>query len=126
MRNGWLAAGALAGATAVVLGAFGAHALRERLDARQLEWWQTAVLYHALHALAWVAWALWREARTRAGARPGAWVGACFAIGLALFSGTLYAMALGAPHWLGAITPFGGTALIVAWLGLAAQAWRSR
>jgi len=117
--NGWVAVGAIFGGLSVVLGAFGAHALDDRLDAEQLEWWRTAVLYHALHALALVTWATFREHRTR-GPAPG-W---CFAAGTSIFAGTLYGLALGGPRWLGAVTPIGGVLLIAGWSLFALQALR--
>lgn len=119
--NRWIAIGALSGALAVVLGAFGAHALKERLTAEELAVWNTAVHYHALHALALVAFGACVE-RLRASALAG-W---CFAVGTLLFSGSLYALALGAPKFTGAITPFGGVAFIAGWLALAWSAWRAR
>jgi uncharacterized membrane protein YgdD (TMEM256/DUF423 family) len=103
---------ALAGASAVLLGAFGAHALRGVLDPQARELWQTAVNYHVWHALALaLAVGLGRG-------RSGRVSMAGFAIGIVLFSGSLYAMALGAPHWVGIITPFGGVAFIVGWIAL--------
>lgn len=116
----WISIGALMGAITVVLGAFGAHALKTRLDAEQLAWWHTAVQYHGAHALAIVMFGLFAE-RTKVGALAG-W---CFVLGIVLFCGTLYAMALGAPRWFGAITPIGGAAFIVAWLVFAFTAWRA-
>jgi len=115
----WTTTGALFGALAVALGAFGAHALKDSLSPEQLGWWETGVQYHALHALALVFFGLSVER-----GRSGGISGALFAVGIVLFSGTLYAMALGAPRWFGAITPLGGTAFIVAWLLFAVRAWR--
>ncbi len=109
-----VAVGACLAAVAVGLGAFGAHALKSRLDAEALGWWQTAVTYLLPHAVAVVALGL--AARPRL-AMP-AWL---LAGGAALFAATLFAMALGAPRWLGAVTPLGGTAMIAGWLLLA---WR--
>jgi uncharacterized membrane protein YgdD (TMEM256/DUF423 family) len=102
----------LAGASAVLLGAFGAHALRGVLDAQQRELWRTAVDYHAWHALALVLTAGLAHGR----ARPVALV--AFALGIVLFSGSLYALAVGAPRWTGIITPFGGIAFVVGWIAL--------
>jgi uncharacterized membrane protein YgdD (TMEM256/DUF423 family) len=102
----------LAGASAVLLGAFGAHALRGVLDAQQHELWRTAVDYHAWHALALVLTA----GLARGRARPVALVS--FALGIVLFSGSLYALALGAPRWTGIVTPFGGIAFVVGWIAL--------
>ncbi len=100
----------VAGATAVLLGAFGAHALRNVLDVKGLEIWHTAVTYHAWHALALaLAVALGGGQRRRVAV-------AAFVVGIALFSGSLYALALGAPRWTGIITPFGGLAFITGWI----------
>lgn len=102
----------LAGASGVLLGAFGAHALRGTLDAAHLEIWHTAVQYHLWHALA-LALAV-HLGRGRAGRIAVAALG----IGIVLFSGSLYALALGAPRWCGAITPFGGLGFVVGWVAL--------
>lgn len=113
--------GSLAGATAVALGAFGAHALRASLDERALAIWRTAVDYQFWHALALLlVGVLARESR----ARSLRVAGAAFAIGLPLFCASLYALALGAPGVVGAITPMGGVAFIAGWLALAWYAWR--
>jgi uncharacterized membrane protein YgdD (TMEM256/DUF423 family) len=104
-----LATAALLGASAVMLGAFGAHALRSALGPQQLGWWQTATQYQLAHALALLTVSILpiRRASLAAG---------CIALGTIIFSGTLYLMALGLPHWLGAITPIGGLMLIAGWL----------
>jgi uncharacterized membrane protein YgdD (TMEM256/DUF423 family) len=113
-----LAAGAVLGGVAVALGAFGAHALTGRISAEALGWWHTAVEYQMWHALAVVALAL----SGRSFARLPAWL---FVVGAAVFSTTLYAMVLGAPHWLGAVTPLGGIAMIAGWALLASRALRN-
>jgi uncharacterized membrane protein YgdD (TMEM256/DUF423 family) len=119
--NRWIAIGALSGALSVALGAFGAHALKDTLAPEQLAVWTTAVHYQALHALALIAFGAVAERwSTRSCA---AW---CFLIGTLLFSGSLYALSLGAPRWSGAITPFGGVAFIAGWLAFAWSAWRAR
>jgi uncharacterized membrane protein YgdD (TMEM256/DUF423 family) len=101
------------GAAGVALGAFGAHGLRSRgFDAHALSIWETAVRYHLLHAVALLALAL---SPVAARARAAAWL---FALGIALFSGSLYALALGAPRWVGPLTPLGGAAFIAGWLAL--------
>ncbi|MEO6926606.1 MAG: DUF423 domain-containing protein [Rhodanobacter sp.] len=102
----------LAGASAVLLGAFGAHALREVLDPKQHELWHTAVDYHVWHALALVLAVGLGHGRSRRVAVIA------FALGIVLFSGSLYALALGAPRWTGIITPFGGLAFVVGWIAL--------
>ena len=116
----WIAAGALSMGLAVVLGAFGAHALNERLSASgHLESWRTAVLYQALHALALIALGL-MPARIASRAAGG-----LFLAGAALFSGSIYGLALDGPKAvLGPMTPLGGTLLIAGWLVLAWTAWR--
>jgi uncharacterized membrane protein YgdD (TMEM256/DUF423 family) len=117
MNRPILAAGALLAGTAVALGAFGAHALKARLGPEPLSWWQTGVQYQMAHALALVALGLSPLPR------PGL-TAALLGGGAALFAATLYAMALGAPHWLGAVTPLGGVAMIAGWSWLALRALR--
>ncbi|MHB1058900.1 MAG: DUF423 domain-containing protein [Rhodanobacter sp.] len=102
----------VAGAGAVLLGAFGAHALRGVLDPRGVELWHTAVSYHMWHALALALAASLGHGRGRRVAT------AAFSVGIVLFSGSLYALALGAPRWCGVITPFGGLAFVAGWLAL--------
>ena len=116
MRRAIGIAAAASGAAAVVLGAFGAHALRGTLDEAALRIWQTAVEYQFWHTLALLALAsLAATQRSRFAA-----VGFC--VGILLFCGSLYALALGAPRWVGAITPCGGAALIAGWI-LLGWAW---
>ncbi|HET9041835.1 MAG TPA: DUF423 domain-containing protein [Burkholderiales bacterium] len=116
--------GALAGAAGVVLGAFGAHALKARLSADMLAVWHTAVQYHFWHALALIAIGI-----LIALALPGSallrWAGWLMVAGLVLFSGSLYVLALSGARWLGAVTPFGGAAWIGAWVLLAVAVLRS-
>ena len=113
--------GALLGAVGVGAGAFGAHALRERLSPDLLGTFETAVRYHLIHVvgLLIVAWAVTRwpgTATTAAG-----WL---FLIGIVLFSGSLYALSLTGIRVFGAITPFVGVAFIAGWLALAWAAWQ--
>ena len=110
---------AMAGVSAVLFGAFGAHALRDVLDQRGSELWHTAVQYHFWHVLALAV----VIAAGQGGAARCAMV--AFVLGIVLFSGSLYALALGAPNWCGIITPFGGVAFIVGWIALG-LALRSR
>lgn len=102
----------IAGASAVLLGAFGAHALRGVLDTRGTELWHTAVNYHVWHALALAVAVGLGRGRSRRVAMVA------FVVGIMLFSGSLYALALGAPRWVGVITPFGGLAFVAGWLAL--------
>lgn len=112
---------AVFGASAVMLGAAGAHLLAGRISATMLAVWQTSVQYQFWHTLA-LALALLLLPR-RAARRVAVWA---FAVGIVLFSGSLYALALGAPRVLGLVTPFGGLALILGWLALGTALWPRR
>ncbi len=113
----WAVAGF--GASAVALGALGAHALQGHLSAALLGVWHTAVEYQFWHALALALVVLAVPAgRARQVARNA------LMLGMLLFCGSLYALALGAPRWIGLITPFGGVALILGWLALGAACLR--
>lgn len=109
-----LAVGALLGLLGVAAGAFGAHGLREAVSERDLEIWQTAAHYQQLHAAVLVAVGLWARGATRALAVALA----LFTLGVLIFSGTLYAMVLGGPRMLGAVTPLGGLCLMSGWAAL--------
>ncbi|MDE1899992.1 MAG: DUF423 domain-containing protein, partial [Xanthomonadaceae bacterium] len=111
--NAGSAAVAAAGATAVLLGAFGAHALSGHLAAQAMSVWHTAVDYQFWHALA-----LALAAFAAPPGRARAVALRAFGLGIVLFSGSLYALALGAPRWIGVITPMGGLALIIGWVAL--------
>jgi uncharacterized membrane protein YgdD (TMEM256/DUF423 family) len=110
----------LAGASAVLLGAFGAHALKGTLDAAHSELWHTAVQYHFWHALALVVVALCPIGNAQRMAMLA------FGVGIVMFSGSLYALALGAPRWMGIVTPFGGVAFILGWIALGVTLKQSR
>ena len=113
---------ALALAAAVALGAFGAHALKDHLSAEMLSLYQTAVQYHFWHALGLLGVGVLMTRSPGGPALAGiAWL---LIAGLLLFSGSLYLLALTDATWLGAVTPLGGLAFIVAWLWLAWWAWR--
>jgi uncharacterized membrane protein YgdD (TMEM256/DUF423 family) len=112
-----LVTGALLAALGVALGAFGAHGLKAVLSPEALGWWQTAVQYQMWHAIALVALSV---------VRPGRTAPFLLGSGILIFSGTLYAMALTGARWLGAITPVGGSLLILGWLVLAYRGWRAR
>lgn len=106
-----LATTAFLGALAVALGAFGAHALKQQLDTQALDWWDTGVryLFYNLPGLALCGLLARPDRQPRAAALS-------LITGMAIFSGTLCAMALTGVRWLGAITPIGGVLLIVGWL----------
>ncbi|MEM6535433.1 MAG: DUF423 domain-containing protein [Pseudomonadota bacterium] len=110
---------AICGLTAVTLGAFGAHALGEDLSGDARGWWDTATLYLMVHAVAALAIGL--------SSRGGlvAHGGLALLLGAILFAATLYAMALGAPRWFGAITPIGGLGMLAGWALIAIGTWRS-
>ena len=112
----------LLGGLSVALGAFGAHALRDRLVAGLLANYQTGVTYMFFHALALFAVVL-ALGRWPASSLP-LWSGWLFVVGIVFFSGSLFVMAFTGQRWLGAVTPIGGVAFIVGWLLLAWTAWR--
>lgn len=104
--------GALLAALGVTLGAFGAHGLKAVLDAEKLGWWHIGVQYQMWHAIGLVA--------IGAAALPGTrGVAILLALGVLLFSGSLYVMALTNLRWLGMVTPLGGLAMIGGWLWFA-------
>jgi uncharacterized membrane protein YgdD (TMEM256/DUF423 family) len=112
----FIAVGALSAALAVALGAFGAHGLKH-LPPERLAWWDTASRYHLAIALATLIFGVIRLHKP-GGPLPGLLLG----LGTLLFCGSLYAMALGAPRWLGAVTPLGGLSMIAGLLALAFSA----
>ncbi|MFP6836019.1 MAG: DUF423 domain-containing protein [Pseudomonadales bacterium] len=113
----FLAAGALFGASGVVLGAFGAHALASRFSESNQATWDTAVTYQLTHALALlVVGLLARDSGASSTALSVAGWG--FIVGVALFSGSLYLLAVDGPRFLGPVTPVGGAAFIVGWVAL--------
>lgn len=109
---------ALLAALAVGLGAFGAHALKTRLEPDLLAVWTTASQYHLVHAVALVALASGRK-------EPGLSWNVLLA-GIVLFAGSLYLLALTGIRGLGAITPIGGVLLVAGWILLSREAWISR
>ena len=114
----WSAIGAFVVALAVMIGAFGAHALEGTLDAYSKGVYETAVQYHFYHAFGLLIVSLLPRAGVLS-ARRAAWVCGLLLVGVVLFSGSLYALAISGVRTLGAITPLGGVAFIAAWLMLA-------
>jgi uncharacterized membrane protein YgdD (TMEM256/DUF423 family) len=109
--------GAVIAALGVAVGAFGAHGLRDTVTPERLAIFETGARYHLLHALGILA-AAWAAHAAPQAAGPR-WAGACFAVGVLIFSGSLYALTLtGVPSW-GAVTPLGGLAFIAGWIALA-------
>ncbi|WP_438447584.1 DUF423 domain-containing protein [Gorillibacterium sp. sgz5001074] len=120
-----LAWGAVFGFLSVAIGAFGAHILKERLDEDAMAVFQTGVQYHMAHALAMVLAALLADRLAgKASERLAVRAGWCFAAGILLFSGSLYALAVSGVKVLGAITPLGGVSFLAGWAMLAAAGWR--
>ena len=124
MPKTFLILGAINAFLCVAIGAFGAHGLKEKLSADMLAVYQTAVQYHFYHALGLVAVGLvllhFPESR------PVAWSGWTMLAGIVLFSGSLYVLSLTGVRWLGAITPLGGVAFLLAWALLAYGVWDAK
>ncbi|MCS6856520.1 MAG: DUF423 domain-containing protein [Sandaracinaceae bacterium] len=111
------------GGSAVLLDAFGAHALRKAWAAlsegpQRMEWWEVANRYHFIHALALalVGMLISKSENALFPLSLSAW---CFVLGIAFFSGSLYAMALSGARAFGAITPIGGLLFAIGWFGMA-------
>ncbi len=121
MAKYWIAGGALCCALAVLAGAFGAHGLKARLDAESLALWETAARYFMYAALGQVAIGL---TALHAGGRGFDAAAVCVLAGSLVFSGTVAAIALGGPRWLGAITPLGGLSMIVGFVLFAVAAFK--
>ena len=117
-KANFIALGAALAAIGVALGAFGAHSLKAVLAAPELAIWETATRYWLFGSLGVLAFGLFRQSRPEARAYPGALLG----VGTLLFGLSLYALALGAPRWLGAVTPFGGAGLIAGFIAFACAA----
>jgi uncharacterized membrane protein YgdD (TMEM256/DUF423 family) len=113
---------AISGMLAVLFGAFGAHALKGRLDDQALNVFETAVQYHFYHTFALLmVGAIALSQPPTALLKSSGWL---FVIGILVFSGSLYLLSFTGMRWLGAITPFGGLAFIAAWACLAAAGWK--
>ena len=121
MLRGFLMLAAFFGFTGVALGAFAAHGLKQRLRPEYLEVFHTGVTYQLFHTLALLAVAL---LAVHLPGRLLLWAGVLFAVGILLFSGSLYALTLSGVGQLGIITPFGGLAFLLGWLCLGLAAWR--
>jgi uncharacterized membrane protein YgdD (TMEM256/DUF423 family) len=121
MLRSFLMLAAFFGFTGVGLGAFAAHGLKTRLSPEYLAIFHTGVLYQLIHALAILGVAV------LAAQLPGrlvTWAGVAFALGIVLFSGSLYLLTLTGVSKLGIVTPFGGLAFLVGWALLGLAAWR--
>jgi uncharacterized membrane protein YgdD (TMEM256/DUF423 family) len=107
----WIRLTALSGALAVMFGAFAAHSLKGSLTPQMLDTYQTGVLYHFIHTLA-----LLGALNLPINERALHWAARCFMLGIVLFSGSLYLIAVSGISVLGIITPVGGSAFIAGWL----------
>lgn len=122
MSRTWIVVGAALAFLGVAAGAFSAHALEGRVPPDLVRAFETGARYHLVHALALtfvgLASARWTDPLWTA-------AGWLFVVGVVVFSGSLYALALTGVRWLGAVTPLGGVAFLAGWLAVAAAAWRS-
>ncbi len=118
MKPNFVSIGAACAALGVIAGAFAAHSLRGVLGTAELAMWETATRYWFVGALGMLGFGVF-QLQTESSALPGA----LLLIGSTLFSASLYALALGAPHGVGAVTPFGGLGLIA---GFSSFAWVAR
>ena len=119
----FLTLGSLFALAAVMIGAFGAHGLKNRLSPDLLAAYQTGVQYHFYHALGLVLVGLaCIHLPASPPLRASGWL---MVVGIGLFSGSLYALALTGQKWLGAVAPLGGTAFILAWAAFAFGVWRA-
>jgi uncharacterized membrane protein YgdD (TMEM256/DUF423 family) len=121
----WTVVGAVFMALAVGLGAFGAHALKDRLDEYSQGVYEKAVFYHFIHGIGILLVSLLARAGvlSASGAERVGWL---LALGIVLFSGSLYVLAISGVRILGAVTPFGGVAFILGWVLLAYEATRGQ
>jgi len=108
-------------AFAVAFGAFGAHALKTQLSAEMLQTWKTAVDYHFYHALGLLLVGVLSLFMPSSMLK---WSAVLLTVGILLFSGSLYTMAISGIRWLGAITPVGGISFIIGWILLFVAAWK--
>ena len=120
----WSAVAAVLLSLAVMLGAFGAHALKARLGAYEMGIWEKAVFYHFIHALGLLVVSLMPRVGAVSSSAAG-WISGLLLAGVLLFSGSLYALALSGVRILGAVPPLGGLSFIAAWLLLAVHLLRA-
>lgn len=121
----WTATAAITLALGVILGAFGAHGLRDRLDAYSMTVYEKAVFYHFIHAIGLLTVSLMIRMNLIS-VSAGSWVCRLLLAGIVLFSGSLYVLAITGVRTLGVVTPFGGVSFIAAWVLLAFAALRPR
>lgn len=122
MSRIFLAIAAILAGVSVAGGAFATHALKERISDRALEIFETGAKYQMYHALALILVALLLS-RAELSQTYLSVAGYAFIVGIAIFSGSLYALSLSGVRWLGAVTPFGGVAFLIGWGCLAIAAF---
>ena len=115
MHRRFLILAGLLGFLGVLLGAFGAHGLKSRIEPAMLETFEVGVRYHLVHAVALLVVALMSQQQSCSCIKVAGW---SFTVGIVIFSGTLYVLAVTGMKWLGAITPIGGVAFMVGWIAL--------
>jgi len=118
----WVVFGSIFGFFGVLLGAFGAHALKDSLPEKSLEIYQTAVHYQMIHALALIVLGIWSLQNPSFDSQLPGWA---FTLGVVVFSGSLVILAITQLKFLGAITPVGGLAFLVGWIAFAFRAWKA-
>lgn len=127
MKNTWLLIAAVSGFLCVTIGAFAAHGLSQVLDAKALAWIDTGVKYQMFHTLAILGVGIAQLCREQLANNKflnftaGAWT-----FGILLFSGSLYALALGASKFMVWLTPIGGTLFLIGWISLAYSSFKNK
>lgn len=122
MSKQWILIGTMSGFFGVVLGAFGGHFLKATLSEKAFSIYQVGIQYHMWHALALIGLGLFGLVQPSLDTQ---WAGLGFTLGIVLFSGSLYALALTDLHFLGMITPFGGVSFLAGWIAFAFLAMKS-
>src|SRR4051812_28471230 len=118
----WVMIGAMSAFFGVAFGAFGAHALKNSLSEKSLSIYHTAVQYQLIHALALITLGIWASQNSTADTQ---FAGTAFTLGIVVFSGSLYALAVTELRFLGAITPLGGLSFLAGWIAFAFLAWKA-
>ncbi len=118
----WILMGSVSGFVGVVLGAFGGHVLKEMLSEKAFSIYLVGVQYQMYHAFALLALGLWAAQNPNIDTK---YPGSAFTLGIILFSGSLYILALTNQKWLGMVTPLGGVSFLAGWIGFAFLCWRA-
>ena len=124
MRNRHVVIGAIAAMLSVAIGAFGAHILQDRITAYELDVFRTGVQYQMFHSLGILVVALLADRLPSP--KAANWAARLMLIGIVLFSGSLYVLAISGVNWLGAITPIGGVSFVAGWILLAIASYKRK